>query len=154
MGNMIRARAKWVEDGEKPTSYFLNLENRHFTNKIIPKLIKSGSNEIEITDQNEILTEVELFYKTLYSNSTYTNNANIDDNDYVELKADPNGSKLNNIQAKNLEGKITYSKATAVLKNMANNKSPGSDRFTSEFIKVFWKQLGNFIVRSFNFGYK
>ena len=56
MGNMIRARAKSVEEGEKPKSYFLNLENRHFTNKIIPKLIKIGSKEIEITDQNEILT--------------------------------------------------------------------------------------------------
>ena len=57
---------------------------------------------------------------------------------------------MNDTHAKNLEGKITYSEATAVLKN---NKSPGSDGFTSEFFKVFWKQLVNFIVRSLNFGY-
>ena len=32
---------------EKPTNYFLNLENRHFTNKLIPKLInEENSNEI------------------------------------------------------------------------------------------------------------
>ena len=64
MNNMIRSRAKWVEEDEKPTNYFLNLENRHFTkNKIIPKLIKTGNKKIELTDQNTILTEVEFFFQ-------------------------------------------------------------------------------------------
>ena len=36
---------------------------------------------------------------------------------------------------------------------MKNNKSPGSDGFTSEFFKCFWKYLGTFIVRSINCGY-
>lgn len=38
--------------------------------------------------------------------------------------------------------------------NMSNNKSPGSDGFTTEFQFFFWKQLGHFMVRSLNFGYK
>lgn len=37
MGNLIRSRAKWINEGEKPTSYFLNLENKNFTNNVIPK---------------------------------------------------------------------------------------------------------------------
>ena len=36
---------------------------------------------------------------------------------------------------------------------MSNNKSPGSDGFSSEFLKMFWKELGHFIVRSLNYGY-
>ena len=32
-GAMIRSRARWVEDGEKNSKYFLNLEKRHFTKK-------------------------------------------------------------------------------------------------------------------------
>ena len=36
---------------------------------------------------------------------------------------------------------------------MKHNKSPGSDGFTTEFFKSFWKQLGTFIVRSINTGY-
>ena len=36
---------------------------------------------------------------------------------------------------------------------MANNKSPGSDGFTTEFYKVFWNKIGHFVVRSLNFGY-
>ena len=70
MGNMIRANAKWVEEGEKPTNYFLNLENRHFTNKIIPKLIGNGNEEVEISDRTEILTELELFTK-LYTQKVH-----------------------------------------------------------------------------------
>jgi len=34
------------------------------------------------------------------------------------------------------------------LKNMKNNKSPGTDGFTSEFFYAFWKQFGYFVVRS------
>ena len=36
---------------------------------------------------------------------------------------------------------------------MKNDKSPGSDGFTVEFFKYFWIDLGNFILRSLNFGY-
>ena len=36
---------------------------------------------------------------------------------------------------------------------MKNDKSPGLDGFTVEFFKFFWIDLGNFILRSLNFGY-
>ena len=36
---------------------------------------------------------------------------------------------------------------------MKNDKSPGLDGFTVEFFKFFWLDLGNFILRSLNFGY-
>lgn len=32
-GNYIRSRAQWIEEGEKPTRYFCNLESRNFINK-------------------------------------------------------------------------------------------------------------------------
>ena len=69
--NIVRSRAKWVNEGEKPTKYFLNLENRNFTNKIIPKIQKTEESElIEIVEQAEILREVETFYKTLYTGTS------------------------------------------------------------------------------------
>ena len=37
---------------------------------------------------------------------------------------------------------------------MENEKSPGSDGFTSEFFKFFWNNLGKFVFRSINYGYK
>lgn len=36
-GHIIRSRAKWVEEGEKPSKYFCSLESRNFLNKTIKK---------------------------------------------------------------------------------------------------------------------
>ena len=37
---------------------------------------------------------------------------------------------------------------------MKNNKSPGLDGFTVEFLKFFWIDIGQFILRSINYGYR
>ena len=37
---------------------------------------------------------------------------------------------------------------------MKNDKSPGSDGYTVEFFKFFFVDLGNFIVRSINCGFR
>ena len=37
---------------------------------------------------------------------------------------------------------------------MKNNKSPGTDGFSSEFFKVFWKKIGTFVMRLVNYSYK
>ena len=34
-GLIIRSKSNWVEQGEKPTRYFLNLESRNYLNKTI-----------------------------------------------------------------------------------------------------------------------
>ena len=36
-GNMIKSKARWVEEGEKPTKYFCHLESRNYLNKTIKK---------------------------------------------------------------------------------------------------------------------
>ena len=35
---MFRSKVKWVEQGEKPTKYFFNLEKRNYEKKIITQL--------------------------------------------------------------------------------------------------------------------
>ena len=44
-GTMIRARARWVEQGEKPSSYFCSLENRNFVSKRMSLLVKENDFE-------------------------------------------------------------------------------------------------------------
>lgn len=78
MGNIVRSKAKWISEGEKPTNYFLNLENRHFTNKIVPKLLKEDSTD-EITSQNNILLEIENYYKNLYQSRNDLCDFNLDE---------------------------------------------------------------------------
>ena len=45
-GNLLRSKAKWVMEGEKPSHYFCNLESRKFTNKIIPNFQKENGDII------------------------------------------------------------------------------------------------------------
>ena len=63
-GRIIRGKVKWQLEGEKSTNYFCNLEKRHFTEKLIPKLIVENN---EITDLSQIIKEQANFYNSLYS---------------------------------------------------------------------------------------
>ena len=114
MGNILGSRAKWMDEGEKSTKYFLHLENRHYTNKTIPKMIKEES--IEITDQKNIILEI--FWKStrLMKRFFYLNlNEHMS---YVII------DKLTDRRKKNLEGEISLKAVTMILKNMSNNKKP------------------------------
>ena len=52
-----------------------------------------------------------------------------------------------------LEGRISKEEALLALKNMKNNKTPGSDGFTAEFYKFFWCDIAVYLVRSINYGF-
>ena len=67
-GHVIRARAKHIDKGEKPTKYFCGLEQRNYISKTMNKVEKEDGTIL--TDQNEILKETELFYKNLNTKKT------------------------------------------------------------------------------------
>ena len=64
-GNNIRSRSKWMEQGEKVTKYFCNLEKRNYVCKAMPNLYKSDGTKT--TNENEIRCHVKEFYKKLYT---------------------------------------------------------------------------------------
>ena len=47
-GIAMRSKANWITKGEKSTKYFLNLEKRHYTSKLIPKLVLEDATEITV----------------------------------------------------------------------------------------------------------
>ena len=116
---------------------------------IIPRVEKENG-EI-VSKQEDILKEVKLFYQSLYSKKDKDKEINV--NLEEELKNIP-VKKLTNEQSSRLEGLITYEEATNTLKGMKNDKSPGSSGFTTEFYKMFWKELGHFVARSLNYGFE
>ena len=63
-GLLLRAKARWVEEGEKPTKYFCHLEKRNYVNKTVAKLILD--NGTHVTEQKDILDEIKYFYQNLY----------------------------------------------------------------------------------------
>ena len=141
-GLKVRSRAKWIDQGEKVTKYFCNLENRNYVSKNMPNVWKKDGSKT--TNQNEIVDEVSKFYETLYEYK------HVDDVDLNQILNYPDIPKLNENECNKLEGKITMDEALNCLKSMKNNKSPGSDGFTTEFFKFFWPDLGDFLVRAIN----
>ena len=98
-GLFIRSRAKWIEEGEKPTKYFLNMEKRNYINKTVTRIVdKNGK---QITNQNDILAEIENFYRALYSNQD-DKLENVDLRNIVDIEQ---VNTLSEDMAQQLEGK-------------------------------------------------
>lgn len=145
-GVKIRSRARWICEGEKATKYFCNLETRHFVSKSMNSLI---SNEgIVLQNQKEILDETMIFYKKLYSKREITN---IDLCDIFNVDVIP---VLTEEMKNKLEGPLLYSELLFCLKKASNNTSPGFDGFSYEFFKFFWSDLGYFMLRALNYGFR
>ena len=75
-GSMIRSRATWLEQGQKNSKYFLNLETRNKKKSCIRKLVRD--NDEETTDSKTIRNEIYNFYSDLYDEkpgirTNYTN---------------------------------------------------------------------------------
>ena len=145
-GAQIRSRAKWIEDGEKCTKYFFNLERKHNVSNTIRQLKKDDGN---LTSTNaEILDEQYNFYRKLYTKDnireectkTYLNNIT----NHKSLKED---EKLS------LEGKLKDWECRNAILNMKINKSPGSDGLPVEFYITFWDDIKSILMNSLNAAY-
>ena len=65
-GAQIRARAKYVEQGEKTTNYFLNLEKQK---QICNQITNIKTQNTETIDPNCILQECVSFHRSLYTST-------------------------------------------------------------------------------------
>ena len=63
-GVFIRSKARWVEPGEKPSTYFCSLEKRNYVTKALTILIDKNN---VLETQKQIEKEVVDVYKTLYT---------------------------------------------------------------------------------------
>ena len=144
---MIRSRAQWFDEGERPTKFFCALENRNFLDKTIKK-INDSSNNI-ITDQKSILETIKEYYSKLFQN----HDADLDKPALEEFFKNENPTKLSDNKRDSIEGELTLSEIGQALKNMKNDKSPGLDGYSSEFLKFFWSKLKYYILRAINHSY-
>ena len=131
-GIIIRSRAKWVEYGEKNSKYFLNLEKRNYNNKFIRKLITAD--EKEITNPSEILQEQFRFYADLYQTKLKNQSKAAGKNVFLDNTSIP---ELTQTDKDICDSPLTLTDLTNALKDMANDKSPGVDGFSTNFYKYF-----------------
>ena len=143
-GIKLRAKAQWVEQGEKSTKFFLQQEKSNFVNKTIKELVREDKSRI--SDQEEILGFIKDFYQTLYTRQprTIPLEKTMERLDISGLKKIPEQLK------ETLEGELTMDELTRALNNSKNNKSPGPDGYPVEFYKHFWDKLGPFLLRALN----
>ena len=142
---MIRAKASNVEYNEKNSKYFSNLEKKQSDRKSITQLNFKGN---VITKQSDILKSEAEFYTNLYK-----------ENDQVENEStynffNQNMSKLKYDEVNQCEGFLTEYECSIALKQMQNNKSPGSDGISTEFFKIFWNDIKTFLVNSLNYSFQ
>ena len=141
-GALIRSRAEWLDLGEKPSRFFLNLENRNRVNKMISE-IKLDDNTI-IKNQMSILDELRKFYEKLYSEHKQEEIAS---NIKLENK------KLSEEAKEKLETPISKKELDDALKSLKNNKAPGPDGYSAEFYKKFWDDLGYLFLDYINYSH-
>ena len=140
-GAIIRSKVEWAELGERNTKYFFNLEKRNYNIRYIKKLITD--NGTEESKPLNILKEQKRFYQKLYSsrNSEYTTK-----DDFVKNSQVP---KLN-IHDKDLcDQNLTIGEIAKALKELSNDKTPGSDGFTTNFYKFFWPDIKYMLLDCF-----
>jgi len=63
-GLIVRSKTRWIEQGEKPTKYFFNLEKRNY-NKTIKELKHLEGKSV--TKEEEIPEKIEILYRKLYT---------------------------------------------------------------------------------------
>ena len=144
-GARIRANVQEIEQGERCTSYFVNLEKQRANNKQMNSLLKEDGTLVET--QDEILKETTNFYKRLYTSEKTDDLAQ----DYLLNKLKQN---LTDEDKDSIEGEITLTEILIAIKALANEKSPGCDGLTAEFYKTFSSVIGNDLVDVINNGFQ
>ena len=99
-------------------------------------------------NDEETLNETRTFYERLYSNKP---NKDCMLENILHHRDIP---KLSETEKLSLEGPLTLNETLNALKNMKNNRSPGSDGFTTEFLKKFWIDIGKYLLRALNYGFE
>ena len=146
-GFMIRSRVQDIQMNEKPTKFFCNLEKVKYVDKMIKKIILPSGKLIQ--SQKEILAQIRQYYADLFSckDKNGTEEENLEDLFTTKRK-------LTSFESEALNGPITITELSSIVKNMKNNKTPGIDGFPADFFKVFWKDLKTYVVRALNESYR
>ena len=66
---------------------------------------------------------------------------------------DTNINKINNIDQNKRDGLLSEEECKIALKEMKNNKSPGSGGITTELCKTIWNDIKRFYIDSINHSY-
>ena len=141
-GTIFRAKARWYNEGEKCTKYFMNLEKTRAQSKGMNVYINEKGQEI--TNPREILAAQEKFYAELYRADPS-----------IQFKCEFLDAipQVPNEIASQIGGKINRQEIIDAIKLTARNKTPGSDGLPIEWYIVFFNRIANILIDAINDGY-
>ena len=140
-GAKIRSRARWIEEGEKPTRFFFRLERKRAEKSIFESLFnESGEEKFSHNEIELILVD---FYKALFSKDSLNMQIQTEIIDDLDLS-------LSDSECEQCEGLLTKEELSAALKGLPTGKSPGSDGLPVEFYSAFCDLLCNPLLSVLN----
>jgi len=138
-GVKIRSKANVIDFSEKPSKYFFKLESDRAFKKLISQIDVDSFSYKKTTD---ILQAFQEFYHDLFSEEEIDETLS---NFFIE-----NLPILDSADVATCEGEITKDEILTALKQMENNKSPGSDGLTKEFYLTFYNVISDVLVKVYN----
>ena len=144
-GSIVRSKINWLEQGEKPTKYFFDLEKYNYGKKTIRKLNIDTNNTI--TSEKEILSNIAQFYSNLYKSK------NVNLHEFEEMFFNYNIPFLTENESNSCEGNITEAECLYTLKTFKNNKTPGNDGLSKEFYLAFWEDIAKALIDSYLYSF-
>ena len=119
---------EWLEEGERPSRYFFNLQRIKAQRSHISSVY--DLNGTEVSSQEEIKKAHVDFYSRLFSEEPVDAALQDDLLSSLPRQLSPN-------QASSREGQMTLDEMTFALKRMNSNKAPGPDGLSVEFYVKF-----------------
>ena len=144
---IFRSKCRWVEEGERPTKYFFNLEKKNYDKKTITEL--HGEDRTTINNEKQILNSIEKYYSQLYKTVN-----SLEQKDFDSFMEPLRISKLKTKDREEMEGPLSVEECKKALDTFEGDKTPGEDCFTVEFYKTFFDLIGQDLVASFNAAYE
>lgn len=136
-GAFVRSRQKWLEEGEKNTKYFFNLERR---NNCLSSITKLKINNVICDDLKVISDFVTEFYSNLYSRS------DIGQPNAFLANIQSNAKCLSESSKELCDEEININEIKSSIAKLKDNKAPGNDGLTAEFFKEFIDLTSEFLL--------
>ncbi len=131
-------KTKWYNEGEKSNKYFLNLQANASNNEMTALRVDNGL----VTEQNEINSVVNTYYKKLYNNDIMNT---VDDEEFLNEMFSLDPEEANRVNAP-----ITLVELWTCLKPLKDT-APGPDGISHIYLKKLWDIIGPLIVDAWHY---
>ena len=139
---MLKSQAVWMEEGEKPTRYFLRTAQQRVAQKNIDMLQNEDGSFVQ--GNQAVLKKCVEHFKMLYSSKPI-------EIECMQAFALSDGDpRLSEEDKASCEGQITKEECRLALAKMARNKAAGISGFSAEFFSFFWDDIGGIVVNYIN----